>query len=136
MADERWFTQLESRIFTIVTARMKKALPKYKLKCTTDGQSDGPSYFPTVYMHELSPYETGMDLTNQTINALVYTMQIEVFAKDKKDAKAIMSEAVLQMKKLSFDVTTFPVEMSDGNVVQSVARFRRVIGAGDTDIVV
>lgn len=135
MADN-WFSQIESRIFTLVTTRMKRNLPNFKLRCTTDGQSNGPSYFPTVYIHELQPIEAGQDLTNRTVNALIYTMQIEVFAKSKSDAKTIMSEAVLQMKALSFDVSAFPVEMSDGNVVQSVARFRRVIGGGDTDIVV
>lgn len=136
MPDERWFTQIESRIFTVVSNRMKKALPNFNLKCTTDGQADGPAYFPTVYFHELQPYEIGKDLTNKTVNALVYTMQIDVYAKNKKDAKTIINEAVMQMKALSFDVTTFPVELSDGNVVQDTARFRRIIGGGDTDIVV
>lgn len=137
MADERWFTQLESRLFTLVSYRVKKALAdKYtKIKFTTDDQSNGTPIFPTWYFHELQPVETGQGLENSTINAVIETIEVIVHAKSKDSAKEIMAETVYQMKQLRFNVTMMPIVTSDSNIYSSVARFRRLIGAGDTDIV-
>lgn len=138
MADDKWFSQLESRIFTLVSYRVKKALStKYpKIKYTAEGQSDSSPHFPTWYMHEIQNVETGQDLENSEINAVMQSIEIIVYAKDKKEAKEIMTESVVQMKALRYNVVAMPIITTDGNVYSNIARFRRIIGAGDSDIVV
>lgn len=137
MANERWFAQLESRIFTLVSYRVKKALKDQypSIKCTMEGESTSKPYFPTWYFHELQPAETGQDLTNNTVNAVIETIEIVVYAKARDDAKNIMTETIYQMKQIGFNITMMPVPLSDGNVYSSTARFRRIVGAGDTDLV-
>lgn len=139
MANDRWYEQLESKIFTLVSHRVKKALKeqiKETIKCTSDAQGDSSPYFPTWYMHELSPVETGADLTGNHINAVIETVEVIVYTKDKPQCKMIMAETVHQMKQLSFSITALPVETRlDGGVYQRIARFRRLVGSGDTDLV-
>lgn len=135
--DNAWFTSLEAKIFNIVSYRLKKALKMSDkdIKCTTDGQSNSTAVFPTFYLHELSPVETGNDLENKTINALTETIEIIVYTKNRQQCKKIINEAVLQMKAISFDVTMMPIVTTDDNVYSGVARFRRIVGSGDTDLV-
>lgn len=135
--DNTWFTSLEAKIFNIVSYRLKKALKMSDkdIKCTTDGQSNSTAVFPTFYLHELSPVETGNDLENKTINALTETIEIIVYTKNRQQCKKIINEAVLQMKAISFDVTMMPIVTTDDNVYSGVARFRRIVGSGDTDLV-
>lgn len=137
MVDDRWFSQIESRIFTLVSYRVRKALEDDfpSIKCTTEGQSTSKPYFPTWYLHELQPLEVGQDLENTTVNAVMETIEIVVYAKTKSDASKIMTETIIQMKALAFIITMMPITSSDGNVYSSVARFRRLIGSGDVDIV-
>ncbi len=132
-----WFASLEAKIFNIVSYRLKRSLgmSDSDIKCTTDGQSSATAVFPTFYLHELSPVETGNDIENKTINALTETIEIIVYTKNRQQCKKIINEAVLQMKAISFDVTMMPIITTDDNVYSGVARFRRIVGSGDTDLV-
>lgn len=135
--DNAWFASLEAKIFNIVSYRLKKALgmSDKDIKCTTDGQSSTTAVFPTFYLHELSPMEEGNDIENKTINAVTETIEIIVYTKNRQQCKKIINEAVLQMKGISFDVTMMPIITTDDNVYSGVARFRRIVGSGDTDLV-
>ena len=138
MSDERWYEQVESRILTLVRYRMQKALTgktSKTIKFTTESESNDSPYFPTCYIHGLQPMETGGDLEGTTINAIISTMEVQVFCRDRQECWLIINEAVYQMKKLAFTVTAMPIVTTPNGVAQGVARFRRVIGAGDTDIV-
>ena len=74
------FNEILSRVFTQVTYMLKK---KYKnLNSTTKGENVGTATFPTLYMRELPAVEMGNDLENKTINAIMCTIEIQVFTKD------------------------------------------------------
>jgi len=137
MDNDRWYESVESDVFTVVTHRMKKALDgktKKAIKFTTEGQSDAQPYFPTCYIHSLSPLETGGDLYGRSINAIISTMEVIVYSDNKKECNTIVNEAVYQMKQIGFSVTSMPILTEDGKVSNGVCRFRRVIGADDTDL--
>lgn len=135
--DNAWFASVEAKIFNIVSYRLKRALnmSDKDIKCTTDGQSNSTAVFPTFYLHELSPVEFGQDITNNTINAITETIEIIVYTKNRQQCKKIINEAVVQMKALGFDITMMPIITTDQNVYDGVARFRRIVGSGDADLV-
>ena len=137
MASNAWFASIEARVFNTVSHRLKKALnmSDKDIKCTTDGQSNATAVFPTFYLHELSPIETGQDLENKTINAVTETIETIVYTKNRQQCKKIINEVVVQMKALGFDVTMMPIITTDDNVYDGVARFRRIVGSGDVDLI-
>lgn len=136
MASNDWFASIEARVFNTVSYRLKRALnlSDKDIKCTTNGQSNSTAVFPTFYLHELSPIETGQDLENKTINAVTETIETIVYTKNRQQCKKIINEVVVQMKALGFDVTMMPIITTDDNVYDGVARFRRIVGSGDVDL--
>lgn len=138
MVDERWYEQLESAIYTLVSYRMKKALEgktSKAIKFTTVGENDSTPYFPTCYIHELQPAEYGQDIEGSSVNAVIETMECIVYSRDKTECKTILNECVYQMKRLKFIVTAMPIVSTRDNVHNGVARFRRLVGANDADLV-
>lgn len=133
--DGAWFSKIESRIFTILKNRMRNEFPS--LHFTTVSENVNASKFPMLYLHELEQVETGNDLTNTDVNAIICTIQIQVYAKNAADCKEIMTDAVLQMKRLMFNVPAMPIysTANDKTIFLASARFRRVIGGGDLNIV-
>ena len=134
MADDRWYEQIESQIYTVVSHRMKNALygkTSKTIKFTSVGENEGTPYFPTCYIHELEPAEFGGDLHGHSINAVLETMECIVYSRDKNETKLILNECVFQMKRLGFNVTAMPIISTDDNIHNGVARFRRVIGSDD-----
>ena len=124
------FSQILSRIFTQVSYMMKK---KYStLNCTTKGENLGDAKLPTLYMRELPAIETANDLDNTTVNSILCTIEIQVFTKnDETLCKALMNDAVVEMKRFRFNVTAMPVVETQDTVSKGVARFRRMVGSGD-----
>ena len=134
MAEDRWYEQIESQIYTLVSHRIRNALygkTSKTIKFTSVGENEGLPYFPTCYLHELEPGEFGGDLHGTSINAVLETFECVVFSRDKKETSLILNECVHQMKRLGFTVTAMPIISTDDNVHNGVARFRRVIGADD-----
>lgn len=125
------FSQILSRVFTQVSYQLKK---KYSgLNCTTKGENLGEAKFPTLYMRELQALEIGNDLENATINAIQCTIEIQVFTKnDETKCKEIINAAVVEMKRFRFNVTAMPIVDTRDTVSTGIARFRRVVGSGDT----
>lgn len=124
------FGSILNRIFTQVSYMLKK---KYSaLNCTTKGENVGQAQFPTMYMHELPAVETANDLDNTTINAIICTIEIQVFTKNNETmCKDIMNDAVLEMKRFRFNVTDMPIVDTSNYISKGVARFRRIVGSGD-----
>ena len=134
MFKEDWFSKIESEVFTQVSYMLseRKDAPFPKLKCTSVSQNEITS-FPTLYLHELQPVEAGMDLTNESVNAVLCTIEIQVWTNTTElDCKNILTAAILEMKRLGFNVTMFPSVTTDSKIRWGVARFRRMIGNGDT----
>lgn len=130
---DNWFAQIESKVFTQVSYMLteKAGAPYPNLKCTTVSQNTVVN-FPTLYLHELQPVESGNDLVNESVNAVLSTIEIQVWANTtEKECKDILTAAILEMKQLGFNVTMFPNVQTDNKIAWGVARFRRMIGAGD-----
>lgn len=128
--DNTWYMQIQSKVFTQIQYMMKK---KYaNLKCTTKNENGMPAEFPTLYLHELEPIERGQDLTNETVNAVLSTVEIQVWTNTTEDdCRKIMAEAVDQMKKLQFNIIAMPVIKTNDKISWGVMRGRRMVGNGD-----
>lgn len=125
-------------IETRVSSRIKNKLSGLKeiypdINFTTDNRlPDNPS-FPTVYIHELLSVEKGNDLENVTINAVLTTFQIEVYDTDSfESTKQVMNKVCEVMKSMGFSIISMPQFNNDDSYYRRVARFRRMIGSGDT----
>ena len=133
---DNWFAEIESKVFTQIEYMLvsRQDAPYPDLKCTTVSQNTVVN-FTTLYLHELQPVEAGNDLVNVSVNAVLSTIEIQVWANTtEKDCKDILTAAILEMKRLGFNVTMFPNVQTDSKIAWGVARFRRMIGAGDSFI--
>lgn len=133
MFDETWFSKLESKVFSQVEYMLatRTDAPFPNMKCTTVSQNEVTT-FPTLYLHELQPVEAGMDLTNETVNAVLSTIEIQVWTNTTElDCKNILAAAIVEMKRMGFNVTMFPSITTNSKIRWGVARFRRMVGAAD-----
>lgn len=131
---DNWFAEIESKVFTQVSYMLaeKTEAPFPDLNCTTVSQNTVVK-FPTLYLHELQPVEAGNDLNNASINAVLSTIEIQVWSNEsEKKCKDILTAAILEMKRLRYNVTLFPNVTTDSKIAWGVARFRRMIGNGDS----
>ncbi len=135
MADN-WYTQIQSRVFTQVEYMMRKKYPY--LFCTTKdentfGDNGSPREFPTLYLQELTPVETGQDLTNETINAIICTIEIHVWTDTTEtECRDIIADAASEMKKMHFNLTGMPFVQANDKIAWGVIRCRRIVASGDT----
>ena len=130
---DNWFALIESNVFTQIEYMLVKRndAPFPKLRCTSVSQSEITS-FPTLYLHELQPVEVGMDLTNESVNAVNSTIEIQVWTNTKElDCKNILTQAIFEMKRMGYNVTMFPSVVTDSKIKWGVARFSRIVGSGD-----
>ena len=137
MADNDWVYSIESKIFTIVKTRLNTALLSTYPKLLVTQQAklnDNPS-FPTVYIQMLDSPETGSDLENTTINAIIATFEVHITVSKEQGLsglRKVQGAVTDNFKKLRFKVATrgeFTKETSD--TYTSISRFRRVIGGNE-----
>lgn len=87
----------------------------------------------TVYIHSLSPVSVGDDIEGAEINGIRATFECQVICSTNKvDCRKIMAFMVNAFKKYSFEGTMLPVVTKSDNMFVATARFRRIIGYGDT----
>ena len=126
---------VESIVFTRIKGKFPQNLKtKYKdLSFTTSNKVQATAKFPNVYVHLLPAVEKGQDLEGLTINGGLFTFQIEVTDSQSQNlADEVMQGVVTIMKSMRFEVMAFPEFRNTDSAYRSVARFRRVIGNGDT----
>ena len=131
--DDKWFLKILPNVFTQVQYMLvdRKEAPYPKMNCTTKSENT-ITKFPTMYLHELQPVEEGNNLVNDGVNAMLYTAEIQVWSNvSETECRAILSDAILEMKRMGFSVTMFPSVQTDNKIAWGAARFRRMIGAGD-----
>lgn len=131
---DNWFAEIESNVFTQVSYMLAERTdaPYPELNCTTASQNT-VVHFPTLYLHELQPVEAGNDLVNESVNAVLSTIEIQVWSNvSEKDCKDIITAAVLEMKRLGYNVTMFPSVQTDSKIAWGAARFRRMVGSCDS----
>lgn len=125
-----WFSQIESYTFTDVKYNLKDKLraPYPNLKCTTKGENTMPSVFPTLYLHILSPVEAAQDLENDEVNAVLATIEVQVYTNvSENEANKIMADVVSVMKNLKWNVTTLPDPQTVDGISFAIARFRQLV---------
>ena len=134
MAD--WTDRISSVVFTRIKNEFSSSLKtKYKMTSSnfsTVGSSDTPAVFPFVYVQLLPSAETGQDLEGATINAGLFTFQIEVTDNQKQArAKDVMSEIKRIMKSMRFTVQCTPTLEDTKDTHRAIMRCNRIIGSCD-----
>lgn len=128
--DNNWYMQIQSKVLTQVEYMMKKKYPK--LVCTTKNENGQPAKFPTLFLHELQSIEQGQDLTNETVNAVLSTIEIQVWTNTTEtDCRNIIADAVNQMKLLQYNITGMPIVEVNDKIAWGVVRCRRMVGNAD-----
>ena len=134
MAD--WTDRISSVVFTRIKNKFSNSLKtKYKMTSSnfsTVGSSDTPAVFPFVYVQLLPSAETGQDLEGATINAGLFTFQIEVTDNQTQArAKDVMSEVKRIMKSMRFTVQCTPTLEDTKDTHRAIMRCNRIIGSCD-----
>ena len=134
MAD--WTDRISSIIFTRIKNEFSSTLKaKYKMTSSnfsTVGSSDTPAVFPFVYIQLLPSVEQGQDIEGNTINAGLFTFQIEVTDNQTQArAKDVMSEIKRIMKSMSFTVQCTPTLEYKKDTNRAIMRCNRIIGSCD-----
>ena len=125
-----WYSHIQSKVFTQVQYELKKSFPT--LKCTTTNENETPATFPTLYLHELQPLEVGQDLTNDTVNAIRCTIEIQVWTNTTEaDCRKILNSAVTEMKQFRFNISAMPMVQTKDKISWGVIRATRIIGNSD-----
>lgn len=134
MAD--WTDRISSMVFTRIKNEFSNSLKtKYKMTSSnfsTVGSSDTPAVFPFVYVQLLPSAETGQDIEGNTINAGLFTFQIEVTDNQTQArAKDVMSEVKRIMKSMLFTVQCTPTLEDTKDTHRAIMRCNRIIGSCD-----
>lgn len=134
MAD--WTDRISSIVFTRIKTEFSSTLKtKYKMtdrNFSTVGSSDTQAVFPFVYVQLLPSSEAGQDIEGDTINAGLFTFQIEVTDNQKQTiAKEIMSEIKRIMKSMRFTVQCTPTLEDTKDTHRAIMRCNRRIGSDD-----
>ena len=134
MAD--WTDRISSVVFTRIKNEFSSTLKtKYKMTSSnfsTVGSSDTQAVFPFVYVHLLPSTEQGQDIEGNTINAGLFTFQIEVTDNQTQArAKDVMSEVKRIMKSMRFTVQCTPTLEDTKDTHRAIMRCNRRIGSND-----
>ena len=134
MAD--WTDRISSVVFTRIKNEFSSTLKtKYKMTSSnfsTVGSSDTPAVFPFVYIQLLPSAEQGQDIDGSTINAGLFTFQIEVTDNQTQTrAKDVMSEVKRIMKSMRFKVQPTPTLEDTKDTHRAIMRCNRRIGSND-----
>ena len=134
MAD--WTDRISSVVFTRIKNEFSSTLKtKYKMTSSnfsTVGSSDTPAVFPFVYIQLLPSAEQGQDIEGNTINAGLFTFQIEVTDNQTQArAKDVMSEVKRIMKSMRFTIQPTPEFKDTKDTHRAIMRCNRIIGSCD-----
>ena len=134
MAD--WTDRISSVVFTRIKNEFSSSLKtKYKMTSSnfsTVGSSDTPAVFPFVYIQLLPSAEQGQDIEGSTINAGLFTFQIEVTDNQTQTrAKDVMSEVKRIMKSMRFTVQCTQTLEDTKDTHRAIMRCNRRIGSSD-----
>lgn len=138
---DTWYTEIESTLLTVLEYKLVERIdaPFPQLTCTTSSENDsieGIANFPTLYIHLLPLVEVGMDLTNESVNAVNATLELQVFSnKSETECQKIMARCLQEMKLLHFNVNMFPDPQTANKKYFAIARCNRIIAGGDSEIV-
>lgn len=141
-----WTMDMADTIYARVVADFPESLKKkYKFqKITVNGVArwqnfskssvalDTKPVFPYITFVELPGQERGRDLEASTINAALFSFQVDVYDNSKENTTKECMEAIVKiMKSMMFEAKTLPAPDSRPQEYRSTARFSRVISKND-----
>ena len=132
--DETWYSKIEGQVITQVQYMLqgRENAPYPDLNITSKNQTDKPAVLPCMYIHELQPIEAGQDLDNVSVNAVIHTMEIQVWTdKGQTHCKGILTSAITEMKRMRYNIIALPTIITDNGLSWGAIRARRIVGAGD-----
>lgn len=131
-----WIALLPSIVFSRIEQEFSEELKiKYGMTSknfSTVGSNDTPAVFPFVRVKTLPGLERGQDLEGKTINAGLFTFQIDVTDNGSQERTNTVAFEVLKiMKNMGFEITAMPNFEETKSPYRNTARYRRLIGSGD-----
>lgn len=140
-----WTFDIPSIVYSRIMADFSEELKtKYEFKkITVNGNttwrnfstsqvSETPPIFPYITVIELPGAERGQDLEGNTVNAALFTFQVDVFDNvSETRAKKCMEEVVRIMKTMCFGIPTMASFDSKPQEYRMTARFQRTISQYD-----
>lgn len=132
---ETWYSKIEGQVFSQIQYMLKdrENAPFPTLNCTTVNENPNPADFPCLYLHELDPIERGNDLYNDSVNAVLHTIEVQVWTNEgQTSCKNIINTAVLELKRLRYNIIMLPTVKTSSGISWGVLRARRIIGSADT----
>lgn len=123
-----WVRELKDKTVTIV-----KTMLGGSIRVTDEYRTNTQATFPTVYLEFLESPEMAMDLENDEVNAINFTVQVNVYTTDRTQCKEITDDVLEIVKRnLRMTIAMLPIFYEDGSVTNGVFRARRIMGQGDT----
>lgn len=132
-----WVMLVPSFVFSRIKADFSQKLKnQYGMTgehFSTVNRKTADAKFPTILVQNLPSVEQGADLEGSTINAGLFSFQVDVFDnRSQGRTREVMTEVVRIMKEMRFQVVAMPeFEASSDGTYRCTARFRRLIGSGD-----
>lgn len=140
-----WTFEIPTIVFSRVMSDFSEDLKtKYKMQkikvngvttwknFSTSQVSETPPVFPYITIIELPGAERGQDLEGSSINAALFTFQVDVFDNQNESrAKNCMAEVTRIIKTMRFSVNSMPSFDSKPQEYRQTARFSRLVGQSD-----
>lgn len=140
-----WVIDLPDSIYGRLVSEFPERLKKkYKFqKVTVNGVtqwlnfsnssfSDTKPVFPYITFLTLPGQERGQTLEGNSINAAIFTFQVDVYDNTKEETtKECMAAIVNIMKSMRFQAKPLPAPDSRPQEYRSTAQFSRLIGSSD-----
>lgn len=141
-----WVIDLPDSIYGRLVSEFPERLKKkYKFQKTTvngvtqwlnfskSSVSETKPLFPYITFLELPGSEKGRDLEGTSINAALFTFQVDVYDNAKEETtRECMAAIVKIMKTMMFEAKPLPAPDSRPQEYRSTARFSRTISRYDT----
>lgn len=100
----------------------------------TSTRNGTPAKFPTLNVDSLGEPSTAEDLEHVKQNAIISTIELKAYTTTTlADARNLMDKAGDVMLSMGYSLIYGPEDISSGSIFDMVARFRRVVGAGDIE---
>lgn len=134
--DNSWVFDLETKLLSLIKVKTESTLKKKYpdiFYTITDSPKDVSTHFPTVYVHELSVSEKAKTTEGNSIESVLYSLQVEVTSqKSQKETKYVLSRIAEVLKDLGFSISPFPEASNGKTYYRSIMRASRLIGRTET----
>lgn len=129
-----WTSDIGSIVYTRIKLEVTKKLKsKYpNINFTTNNRNNTDTKFPSIYFKRLQGSERGQTLDGQSVNATLFSVQIEVTDNVGEHRAQEVADVIYGvMKTMLFEAIGEPFANNTDSTYRNVARYRRIIGYND-----